>query len=133
VQRLLRQYSQPAEWEEKLYEVLCIRYFVKLTPAMLWYRLVKRKPYQRIQSRADLLPYFRETLISEAGHLLSAVVMLGVAVYFFGVRELLTGLLTLIVNVMINLLPICLMRYNRIRIARLYQTTTWALLAESLD
>jgi hypothetical protein len=42
------------------------------------------------------------------------MMLLGVAAYFFRVSEHLFGFLTLMANLVINLLPIFLMRYNRI-------------------
>jgi hypothetical protein len=133
LQKLVLKYSQPAWWEEAFFEATCISRFAKLTPAVLWYRLARQKPYRSIHSRADLLPYCKETLINEAGHLVSLVVMLVAIGYYYAIGgQLLVTFLGLIMNVGINLLPIFLMRYNRIRIARLMDTTVRAIVAKSI-
>jgi hypothetical protein len=131
LQELILKYTRPAGWEEVFYEAVRISGFAKLTPAVLWYRLMRQKPYRSIRSRADLLPYCKETLINEAGHLVSLVVMLVALGYYWAIGgQLLVAFLGLIVNVGINLLPIFLMRYNRIRIANLLDTTVRAVVVK---
>lgn len=133
LQALLLAYSQPAGWEESFYRALRIGGFAQFTPAVLWRRLMGGEPHHRIQSRADLLPYCKETLISEGGHLFSLAGMLAATGYFYANGQLLIALSALIANVGINLLPIFLMRHNRIRIANLMDISERAMVAKAIS
>jgi len=112
-------YYDEKKWERKgkIYEFLGINFFRKLLVWIGWEKLNKKSnPIEKNTKSLIHLQY--RTKQSELGHIIIMVIVLGFSVFVtfkFGIRESL-WLLTL--NILLNLYPIFLQRYNRPRLER---------------
>ena len=109
--------EKPWERKGKIYESFGINFYRKLLVWIGWEKLNKKtKPVEKNSKALMHLHY--QTKQSELGHLIIFIVVLGfnVAVAFkFGILK---SLWLLVLNVLLNLYPILLQRYNRPRIER---------------
>ncbi|MEO8516695.1 MAG: hypothetical protein ABI426_08125 [Flavobacterium sp.] len=112
-------YYNEKTWESrgKIYESLGINFFRKLLVLIGWEKLNKKdNPVEKNTKALIHLQY--KTKQSELGHLIILFIVLGFNIFVaikFGIRESL-WLLTL--NILLNLYPIFLQRYNRPRLNR---------------
>jgi hypothetical protein len=112
-------YLKPRKIEQngKIYELLGIKTFVKFTPTEILARIQKKKKRRVFKSKKGLIKYFRDTLIGELAHVASLCILLIGSIVFVVKEFYFEAIILCIINVIINLYPIFLMRYNRIRIA----------------
>ncbi|PTM57775.1 hypothetical protein [Desmospora activa] len=122
------QYFRVKRWEQegKIYESIGINHFKKklLLIAKKRRNEFPFKNYFLTEYSIDGLKAFeRKTRKSERAHLLIAVVMLlytlRIAMFINGIFDVLFLLFFLLLNIIINIYPFCLQRYNRIRINQL--------------
>lgn len=117
--KLTSPYYNEKKWElrGKLYEFLGINIFRKLLVWIGWERLNKKSnPIKKNTTSLIHLQY--RTKQSELGHIIIMFIVLGFNVFAaveFGIPE---SLWLLILNILLNLYPIFLQRYNRPRLDR---------------
>ena len=112
-------YYEEKKWEArgKIYEFLGINFFRKLLVWIGWERLNKKSNPIEKNTKALMHLQYR-TKQSELGHIIILFIVLGFNIFVafeFGILESL-WLLTL--NILLNLYPIFLQRYNRPRLNR---------------
>lgn len=112
-------YYEEKKWEArgKIYEFLGINFFRKLLVWVGWERLNKKSNPIEKNTKALMHLQYR-TKQSELGHIIILFIVLGFNIFVafkFGILESL-WLLTL--NILLNLYPIFLQRYNRPRLDR---------------
>lgn len=112
-------YYNERKWERdgRIYRLLGINFFRKLLVWIGWERLNK-KANPLVKNTNALLHLQYRTKQSELGHIIILVIVLGFTIFVaikFGIRE---SLWLLILNVLLNLYPIFLQRYNRPRLNR---------------
>jgi hypothetical protein len=117
--QLTSSYYHEKEWERKgeIYKRLGVNIFRKILVWTTWEKLNKKSnPIEK--STKALMNLHHQTKKSELGHLIVLFIVLGfnvfVAIRFGAVKSL----WLLILNVILNLYPIFLQRYNRPRIER---------------
>lgn len=112
-------YYKEKEWEHrgKIYELLGINIFRKLLLWVGWEKLNKKSnPIEKNTKSLSHLHY--RTKQSELGHIIIFIIVLGFTVFValqYGIRE---SLWLLVLNIVLNLYPIFLQRYNRHRYVR---------------
>lgn len=112
-------YYREKQWEKKgkTYERLGINLFRKLLVMLGWEKLNKKdNPVAKNLKALMHLEY--RTRQSELGHLIIFVIVLGFNIYVaiqYGLEE---SLWLLVLNILLNLYPIFLQRYNRPRLQR---------------
>jgi len=112
-------YFKDKTWERngKIYEYFGINLYRKLLVWIGWEKLNKKSsPVEK--NRAALLHLHYRTKHSELGHIIIFLIVLGINVFVairFGIAQ---SFWLLILNVLLNLYPIFLQRYNRPRIER---------------
>lgn len=116
---LTSSYYDEKSWESKgkIYENLGINLFRKLLVAVGWEKVI-RKGYPIEKNTKALRNLYYQTKKSELDHLIILIIVLGFNVFVafkFGVAK---SLWLLVLNILFNLYPILLQRYNRPRIAR---------------
>ncbi len=113
-------YYNSKNWESngKIYRILGVKYFRKLLVIIGWEKLNKsRNPVNKNSRTLEMLEY--KTRQSEFGHsvIFLIVLIINVAVIVkFGFIE---SLWLLVLNLLLNVYPIIVQRYNRPRIRRL--------------
>lgn len=109
--------EKPWERKGKLYESLGIHFFRKILVWIGWEKLNKKaKPVEKnVKALAHL---HLETKKSEFNHLVILFIVLGFNVFVAFKFGPIKSLWLLATNVLLNLYPILLQRYNRPRIAR---------------
>jgi hypothetical protein len=112
-------YYEEKKWEArgKIYEFLGINFFRKLLVWVGWERLNKKSNPIEKNTKALMHLQYR-TKQSELGHIIILFIVLGFNIFVafeFGILE---SLWLLILNVLLNLYPIFLQRYNRPRLDR---------------
>lgn len=112
-------YYDQKKWERKgkMYEFLGINFFRKLLVWIGWEKLNKKSNPIEKNTKALMHLHYR-TKQSELGHFIIIVIVLGFSVFVmfkFGIRE---SLWLLALNIILNLYPIFLQRYNRPRLER---------------
>ncbi|MCF2506075.1 hypothetical protein L0663_21955 [Dyadobacter sp. CY107] len=112
-------YFNGKEWElkGKLYESFGVNFYRKLLVWVGWEKLNKKSNPIEKNTNALVHLHYR-TKQSELGHLIILIIVLGFNIFVafeFGVIQ---SLWLLILNVLLNLYPIFLQRYNRPRIER---------------
>ncbi|KEQ30953.1 hypothetical protein N180_08715 [Pedobacter antarcticus 4BY] len=117
--QLKSSYYNQKGWERngKIYEQIGINGFRKLLVWIGWERLNKKSnPVERnIKSLTDL---HHQTKKSELGHLIILLIVLGFNIFVALKFGILQSLWLLLLNILLNLYPILLQRYNRPRIER---------------
>jgi hypothetical protein len=112
-------YFKTKDWEKngKIYTSLGIHTFRKLLVWIGWEKLNKKANPVEKNSKA-LIHLYQQTKKSELGHLIIFFIVLAFNI-FVGVKfGLSQSLWLLILNVLLNLYPIFLQRYNRPRLKR---------------
>lgn len=112
-------YFNEKEWEQKgkIYEHLGINFFRKLLVWIGWEKLIRKS--NPIEKNTDaLMNLYYTTKKSELGHLIIWFIVLGFNVFVAFKFGVLKSLSLFILNVLLNLYPIFLQRYNRPRIKR---------------
>lgn len=112
-------YYNEKHWERrgKIYEKLGINLFRKLLVVVGWEKLNKNaNPVKNNIEALALLEY--RTKQSELGHLIILFIVLGFTIYVAIIFTLTQSLWLLFLNVILNVYPILLQRYNRPRLQR---------------
>lgn len=117
--QLTSSYYNEKVWERKgkIYEQVGINFFRKLLVWAGWEKLNRKSnPIEKnIKSLTDL---HYQTKKSELGHLIILFIVLGFNVFVAFKFGVLRSLWLLLLNILLNLYPILLQRYNRPRIER---------------
>ncbi|TCD01201.1 glycosyl-4,4'-diaponeurosporenoate acyltransferase CrtO family protein [Pedobacter psychroterrae] len=112
-------YFNEKSWERrgKIYEQLGVNFFRKLLVLIGWEKVIRKSfPIAHNSKALENLHY--QTKKSELEHLIILIIVLGFNIFVaikFGVVK---SLSLLILNVLLNLYPVLLQRYNRPRIER---------------
>ena len=117
--KLTSSYYLEKEWERKgkTYESLGINFFRKLLLWTGWERVI-RKSFPIENNTKALTNLYYQTKKSELDHVIILLIVLGFNVFVAFKFGVLRSLWLLILNVLLNLYPIFLQRYNRPRIER---------------
>ena len=106
-------------WEKKgkIYEAFGINWFIKLLVILGWEKLNKKaNPVEKNLQALVHLEY--RTKQSELGHIIIFFIVLAFTIYVaitFGIKE---SLSLFILNILLNVYPVLLQRYNRPRLQR---------------
>lgn len=117
---LASSYYDQKKWERrgKVYEHLGINFFRKLLVWTGWERLIRKS--NPVEKNAEALIHLHnQTKKSELGHLIILVLVSGFnffVAFKFGFSK---SLWLLVLNILLNLYPVLLQRYNRPRLARI--------------
>lgn len=117
--QLTSPYYNEKAWERKgkIYESLGINFFRKLLVWTGWEKLNKKSnPIGKNSKALTHLHY--QTKKSELGHIIILVIVLGFNIFVVFKFGILKSLSLLILNILLNLYPILLQRYNRPRLER---------------
>ena len=117
--QLTSSYYNEKEWEQrgKIYKHVGINFFRKLLVWIGWEKLNKKaNPIEK--NTQTLMNLHYQTKKSELGHVIIFFIVLGFNVFVAFKFGVLKALWLLILNVLLNLYPIFLQRYNRPRIQR---------------
>ena len=116
---LASSYFNEKGWEQsrKIYEHLGINFFRKLLVWIGWEKVIRKSSPIEKNTEALANLYYR-TKKSELDHLIILLIVLGFNVFVAFKFGLLKSLSLFILNVLLNLYPIFLQRYNRPRIER---------------
>ncbi len=109
--------AKPWERNGKMYAKIGINFFRKVLVWIGWEKLNKKSSPVEKNTKALIHLHYR-TKQSELGHIIILVIVFGFnvfVVYKIGVAE---SLWLLVLNILLNLYPIFLQRYNRPRLAR---------------
>jgi len=112
-------YYNEKGWEQKgkIYEHLGINFFRKLLVWTGWEKVIRKTNPIEKNTNALMNLYYR-TKKSELDHVIILLIVLGFNVFVAFKFGLIKSLSLLILNVLLNLYPIFLQRYNRPRIQR---------------
>lgn len=112
-------YYNEKGWEQrgKIYEHLGINFFRKLLVWIGWEKVIRKTSPIEKNTNAFMNLYYR-TKKSELDHLIILVIVLGFNIFVAFKFGLIKSLSLLILNILFNLYPIFLQRYNRPRIKR---------------
>lgn len=105
------------EYKGKIYESLGINFYRKLLVWVGWEKLNKKSNPIEKNTKA-LMHLHYQTKQSELGHIVILLIVLGFNIFVAFQFGIIKSLSLLILNVLFNLYPILLQRYNRPRIAR---------------
>ncbi len=109
--------EQPWERGGKIYRSIGVNFYRKLLVWIGWEKLNKKAaPVEKNTEALKHLHY--RTKKSELGHLLILIIVLGFNIFVAFKFGILKSLWLLILNILLNLYPIFLQRYNRPRIER---------------
>ncbi|ACU62572.1 glycosyl-4,4'-diaponeurosporenoate acyltransferase CrtO family protein [Chitinophaga pinensis] len=116
---LTSSYYNEKEWEQrgKIYEYLGINLFRKFLVVIGWEAVI-RKSSPIAKSTASLTNLYYKTKKSELDHVIILLIVLPFNVFVAIKFGILKSLWLLILNIVLNLYPIFLQRYNRPRIER---------------
>jgi hypothetical protein len=112
-------YYLEKSWEKKgkIYETFGINWFRKLLVLISWEKLNKNaNPVEKNLQALEHLEY--RTKQSELGHIIIFFIVLAFTIYVaitFGIKE---SVSLIILNILLNLYPVLLQRYNRPRLQR---------------
>jgi len=112
-------YFNEKTWEKKgkIYESLGIHFFRKLLVVIGWEKLNKKsKPVQK--NPEALVNLYYRTKQDELGHLIITIIVLGFNIFVAYQFGILKSMWLLILNLLLNVYPVFLQRYNRPRIER---------------
>ncbi|WAC14174.1 glycosyl-4,4'-diaponeurosporenoate acyltransferase CrtO family protein [Dyadobacter pollutisoli] len=116
---LASSYYHDKAWElrGKIYESFGINIYRKLLVLIGWEKLNKKSNPMEKNTKALMYLHYR-TKQSELGHLIIFVVVIGFNIFVAFEFGILKSLWLLVLNVLFNLYPILLQRYNRPRLER---------------
>lgn len=112
-------YYAPREWERKgnVYEYVGIHLFRRLLVIIGWEKLNKKS--NPIEKNARTLEHnLLRTKKSELGHLIIFLIVVGISMLVITKGGLRDAMWLIIFNIVLNLYPVLLQRYNRPRIER---------------
>ena len=112
-------YFSPRKWEQKgkVYEMLGINIFRKILVWVGWEKMNKKSnPVEKNKKAIANLHY--RTKQSEFGHAIIFLIVLGFNIYVALEYGFLKSLWLLVLNILFNLYPIFLQRFNRPRLER---------------
>ncbi|UYQ95661.1 hypothetical protein MKQ68_11160 [Chitinophaga horti] len=112
-------YFEEKDWERrgKLYTSLGINFYRKLLVWVGWEK--NRKKTAPVKKDLDALTRLHyHTKQSEVGHLVIFIIVLGITGYVSFVFGIVGAIWLIITNILLNLYPVFLQRYNRPRIER---------------
>lgn len=115
-------YYDEKGWERKgkIYEFIGINYFRKLLVLIGWEKIIRKSnPIEK--NTAALMNLHHQTKKSELGHLIILIIVLGFTLFVAVKLSMMQSLWLMILNVLLNLYPVILQRYNRPRIQRAIQ------------
>ncbi|WP_354028292.1 hypothetical protein [Chitinophaga sp. OAE865] len=117
--QLTSSYYNEKTWERrgKIYEFLGINLFRKLLVLIGWEKLNKKSNPIKKDTQALIQLHYR-TRQNELGHIIIFIVVLGFNIFVAFKYGFLKSLWLLILNILLNLYPVLLQRYNRPRIER---------------
>ena len=117
--RLSSAYYNQKKWERKgkIYEHFGINFFRKLLVWIGWEKLNKKSNPIEKNTKA-LMNLHYQTKKAELGHVIILLIVLGFNVFVAFKFGVLSSLWLLVLNILLNLYPIFLQRYNRPRIER---------------
>ena len=117
--QLTSSYYNEKAWEQrgKIYEYLGINFFRKILVWIGWEKVI-RKSFPLQKNTKALTSLYYQTKKSELDHLIILLIVLGFNVFVAFKFGILKSLWLLLLNVLLNLYPIFLQRYNRPRIQR---------------
>ncbi|MEQ8243955.1 hypothetical protein [Fulvivirga sp.] len=130
---ILNWYLKPKniEAEGRLYEKIGINSFKKITPFEILGFIKNRKMKTLNNSTlSGVKKYFRDTISGELAHLASLFFLFALATFFTVKGLLADSLILVLINILVNLYPIFLVRYNRLRIAKVLKKEVLELLIE---
>lgn len=112
-------YYNEKSWEQrgKIYESLGINSFRKFLVLIGWEKLNKKSNPVKKDTPILIQLHYR-TKQNELGHLIIFIVVLGFNIFVAVKYGILQSLWLLVLNILLNLYPILLQRYNRPRIER---------------
>ena len=110
-------YEKTWEVKGKVYENLGINYFRKLLVLLGWEKFNKKSNPVNNSTEALLHLHYR-TMQSELGHIIILFIVLGFSMYVAFKFGIVASLWLLTLNILMNLYPIFLQRYNRPRLNR---------------
>jgi hypothetical protein len=124
INQLIKSYIRPKSWENdgRIYEQLGVKAFFKITPFELRRALTGKKP-KPLKNKRDVKRYYRDTILAELTHLFSFLFILGVSLYIGFTGGFRIAVVIMVINILANLYPIFLMRYNRGRLRRVVGET----------
>jgi len=117
--QLMSPYFNEKAWERrgKIYESAGINIYRKLLVGIGWERLNKKsKPVEK--NTAALINLYYRTKQDELGHLLILIIVFGFNIYVAYQFGVLKSTWLFVLNILLNLYPVLLQRYNRPRIER---------------
>lgn len=119
-------YYDEKEWEQngKIYERLGINFFRKLLVLIGWEKVI-RKAFPIEKNNQALVKLYHQTKKSELDHLIILFIVLGFNVFVAFKFGVIKSLSLLILNILLNLYPIFLQRYNRPRIRKAVNLSKW--------
>lgn len=109
--------AKPWERRGKIYEAAGINLYRKLLVWTGWEKLNKKNA-PVVKGTGALAHLHYQTKKSELGHLIILVIVLGFTVYVAMEYGVLKSVPLMILNILLNLYPVFLQRYNRPRIER---------------
>jgi hypothetical protein len=117
--QLTSRYYNEKPWEQggKIYQSIGINLFRKLLVWIGWEKLNKKSNPVQKDTKALIHLHYR-TKQSELGHVIILIIVLGFNVFVAFKFGILRSLWLLILNILFNLYPVLLQRYNRPRIER---------------
>ena len=115
------------ELQTEVYERLGVRHFKKIVPfGDFWIRLYNKaftKQLRFCTSRQNVIIWFIFTLAVEFLHCTALIFLLWLTIQSTINAEYYKALKIIVINIVINLYPIFVQRYNRVRILRTYKIT----------
>ena len=113
-------YFNEKAWERrgKIYESLGINFYRKLLVWIGWERHVTKKSNPVEKNTKALINLHYQTKHGEVGHIIVLIIVLGFNILVAFKFGFLKSLWLLILNIILNLYPVLLQRYNRPRIVR---------------
>ena len=116
---LTSSYYDPKSWERsgEIYRYLGVDFFRKLLVWIGWEKLIRKSSPIEKNTKA-LVHLHYQTKRSEIDHLIILIIVLAFNVFVAIQYGILKSMSLLILNVILNLYPILLQRYNRPRIER---------------
>jgi len=117
--QLASPYYDEKTWEKrgKVYENLGVNLFRKLLVLVGWEKVI-RKTFPIEKNTKSLEKLYYQTKKSELDHLIILIIVLGFNVFVALEFGFVKSLSLLVLNLLLNLYPIFLQRYNRPRIAK---------------
>ena len=113
------------EKEITIYKFLGVRKFKRIVPfGDCWISLFNQlfsKRSRLLRSREHAIIWVIFTMVVESLHLLAFIVMMWFAIKHLLDKEFIGGIRILLINLIINLYPIMIQRYNRFRLIRTFK------------